>query len=227
MHAPQSILNLFLRTLAWLPLAFLLWIIAAPVLHFPIAVATQALSWFGIPQWLLDVEQGAHTFNFITTLKPASTDGTFDPNARVTTEVNALLYTFGLPLFAALTLAAAQPRWGRTLWCGYLILLPFQLLAVYATGLKQLAFNMGPIVAQQMEFGTLQRTLTAYAYQFSTLIMPPVTALVVWFFLHRQFVESFVRGDLAAPTSSVGAVLNGDSDAARTNAVTNVTRPLP
>ncbi len=193
MHAPRSILSLFLRTMAWLPLVFMLWVIAAPVLHFPIAVATQALSWLGIPHWLLDVEQGARTFNFITTLKPASADGAFDPNARVTTEVNGLLYTFGLPLFAALTLAAAQPTWQRTLWRGYLILLPFQLLGVYATGLKQIAFNMGPIVAQQMEFGIVQRTLTAYAYQFSTLIMPPVTALVVWFILHRGFVESFVR----------------------------------
>jgi len=36
----------------------------------------------------------------------------------------------------------------------------------------------------------------AYLYQFSTLIMPPVTALAVWFVLHRKFVEKFVGADV-------------------------------
>ncbi len=193
---PTTIGAFFVRVLLWLPITFLLWVICAPLLHFPIALAMHALSWIGIPQWLLDVEQGAQTFNFITSLKPPSGDDAFRANARVETVVNAMLYTFGLPLFAALTFAAWQTHMVRTLSIGYAVLLPFQLLAVYVTGLKQIAFNFGPVVAQQMEFGVVQNTLIAYTYQISTLMMPPVTALAVWLVTHRSFVEGFVRRDL-------------------------------
>jgi hypothetical protein len=200
-NPPKSIYVLFARTMLWLPLTFFLWALNAPILHFPIALATQALSWFGVPSWLMDVEQGARTFNFITSLKPPSAEAGFSASARVATEVNGLLYTFGLPLFAALTLAAAEKRWVRALWLGYLFLLPFQLLAVYATALKQIAFEFGPAVAQQMEFSTFQNTAVAYAYQFSTLIMPPVTALLAWFLTHRETVQRFVREGLPMKAS--------------------------
>ena len=193
---PASIYALFWRTLMWLPLMFFLWVLNAPIFHFPLALAMQALSWLDVPSWLMDVEQGARTFNFITSLKPPSGDTAFSASARVTTEVNGLLYTCGLPLLAALTLAAAQKRWLRALVLGYFILLPFQLIAVYATGLKQLAFDMGPIVAQQMEFSRYQNTALAFIYQYYTLIMPPVTALLAWFFTHRETVQRFVRDGL-------------------------------
>jgi hypothetical protein len=193
---PHSIYALFWRTMLWLPVMFFLWFLNAPILHFPIALVMQALSWIGVPSWLMDVEQGARTFNFITAFKPPSGDAAFSASARVTSEVNGLLYTCGLPLLAALTLAAAQKNWLRALVIGYVILLPFQLIAVYATGLKQLAFDMGPIVSQQMEFSTLQRSTLAFIYQYYTLIMPPVTALLAWFFTHRETVQRFVRDGL-------------------------------
>jgi hypothetical protein len=193
---PKSIHSLFWRTLLWLPPMFFLWVLNAPILHFPLALAVQALSWFGVPSWLMDVEQGARAFTFITSLKPASGETAFSATARVTSEVNGLLYTCGLPLLAALTLAAAQKHWLRALVVGYLILLPFQLVAVYATGLKQIAFDMGPLVAQQMEFSTLQKTALAFVYQYYTLIMPPVTAMLAWFVTHRDTVQRFVRDGL-------------------------------
>jgi hypothetical protein len=182
----------FRRAMARLPITFIYWAVMAPVLHFPIALGLALLAWLGYPNWLLDVEQTAHGFHFLTSLKPSSLDGQFNASATVSTDVNGLLYTFGLPLFAGLSLATgSKPAW-RPLIIGYLALLPFQFIAVYATGLKQVVFDLGPAVAAQVEFSTLQRTVVAYCYQFSTLIMPPVTAVVVWFLIHREFVEQFV-----------------------------------
>ena len=202
LNPPTTIYALFWRTIFWLPLMFFLWVLNAPILHFPLALAMQALSWIGVPSWLMDVEQGARTFNFITSLKPPSGEAAFSASARVTSEVNGLLYTCGLPLLAALTLAAAQKRWLRALVVGYAILLPFQLIAVYATGLKQIAFDMGPIVAQQMEFSMLQKSALAFVYQYYTLIMPPVTAMLAWFVTHRDTVQRFVRDGLPMKTKT-------------------------
>jgi hypothetical protein len=51
-------------------------------------------------------------------------------------------------------------------------------------------------VREQAEWAQWQLETIAYLYQFSTLIMPPVTALAVWFVLHRKFVEKFVGADV-------------------------------
>jgi hypothetical protein len=191
---PKSIGAFFVRCMLWFPICLAFWVIFAPVLHFPIALVMHALSWFGVPSWLLEVQQHPQTFTFVTSLRPPTSETGFNQTARVTTEVNALLYTFGLPLFAALTLASAQPKPTRALWLGYLVLLPFFIAGVYATGLKQISVGASAEVAKQLEFSTLQNTVIAYVYQFSTLIMPPVTAIAAWFFTHREFIERFARG---------------------------------
>jgi hypothetical protein len=148
------------------------------------------------------VQQHAQTFTFVTSLRPPSAQSGFSDTARVTTEVNALVYSFGLPLFAALTLSGAQPRKLRALWLGYLFILPFLIVAIYATGLKQISVGATADVARQLEFSSLQNTAIAYVYQFSTLIMPPVTAIAAWFLTHRAFVERFARGIFSNATAS-------------------------
>ena len=51
---------------------------------------------------------------------------------------------------------------------------------------------------EQSGWSPWQLEIVAYLYQFSTLIMPPVTALAVWFILHRTFVEKFIGADMLA-----------------------------
>jgi len=72
------------------------------------------------------------------------------------------------------------------------------MLAVFAVGMKQILLNTGAAVREQAAWAQWQLETIAYLYQFSTLIMPPVTALVVWFVLHRKFVEQFVGADVIA-----------------------------
>jgi hypothetical protein len=96
---------------------------------------------------------------------------------------------------ATLTLAAwDHARW-RYLWLGFLILLPFQMAAVFATGIKQMVLS-SPAVMAQVDWAPWQFETIVYLYQFSTLMMPPVTAVVVWLVLHRNFVAKFVGADV-------------------------------
>jgi hypothetical protein len=80
--------------------------------------------------------------------------------------------------------------------------LPFLIVAIYFTGLKQISVGAAPEIARQMEFSSLQNTVIAYLYQFSTLIMPPVTAIAAWFLTHREFVERFARGIFPASATT-------------------------
>jgi hypothetical protein len=187
--------------LAWLPVCFALWYFTAPLLTLPIHWLALAVAKLGFSDMIVDVEKTGNVFSFVTNLRPA-TATTFGSGktAAVVVESKALIYTYGLPLFAALTLAATGLRDGarlaKVLAIGYLVLLPFQTWGVFADALKQLAITMGPAIASQTGFSAFQREVIAFAYQFGTLILPTVIPAVVWVLTHRPFLER-MSADLA------------------------------
>lgn len=196
---PKTISRFFLRILAWVPVVFLCWYLLVPVLHWPIRWFLSGMALLGVPEFVTSVQQTLHGFEFLTNLSPGVMPGqVFRPDATVSTEVDARLYSYGTALMAALTMAAWHPERWRNLWYGWLALLPFQMLAVFAVGMKQILLNTSAAVREQAAWAQWQLETIAYLYQFSTLIMPPVTALVVWFVLHRRFVEQFVGADVIA-----------------------------
>jgi len=196
---PQTINQFFVRVLLWVAPMFLVWYALVPVLHWPIRWFLSGMALLGVPEFVTGVQQSLHGFEFLTNLAPAASAGQpFRVDAVVSTEVDARLYSYGTALMAALTLAAWHPARWKNLWYGWLWLLPFQMLAVFAVGMKQILINLGPGVRDQVEWAQWQIETIAYLYQFSTLIMPPVTALVVWLVLHRKFVEKIVGADVIA-----------------------------
>jgi hypothetical protein len=111
----------------------------------------------------------------------------------VSVEVNMLIYAFGMPLFAALTLAARQAQWWRTLAIGYAAILPFVAWGVLADFLKNIAITAPAAIASQAGFSGWQREFIAFAYQFGSLILPAVVPAVLWVLLHRAFLERLRR----------------------------------
>jgi hypothetical protein len=110
--------------------------------------------------------------------------------------VNTLLYSFGMPLFAALTLAVHDQAWKRRLVVGYLVMLPFVAWGVVAEFLKNVAITAGPAIASQAGFAPWQREAIAFAYQFGALILPAVVPAVLWVALHARFIARLRgRGD--------------------------------
>ncbi|MGC1816351.1 MAG: exosortase H-associated membrane protein [Casimicrobiaceae bacterium] len=173
-----------LRTLAWLPMAFAVWYFAAPLLLAPVAWMVRVIADVALPGLLRSIEQSASTLTFVTTLRP----GFAVEHGVVTVDVNLLLYSFGLPMFVALTLAAREPAWKRNLVIGYAVLLPFTAWGVLADFLKNVAITAGPAVASQTGFTAWQREVIAFAYQFGTLILPAVAPAVVWVTTHGRFL---------------------------------------
>jgi hypothetical protein len=133
------------------------------------------------------VEQQRAVLTFVTSLRPGSVQG---PGAgAITVDVNVLLYSYGMPMFAALTLAAREPGWWRKLAVGIVALLPVVAFGVMADCLKNVAFSAGPLVASQTGFSLAQRQVIAFAYQFGALILPTVAPAAAWVLSHRRFLE--------------------------------------
>jgi hypothetical protein len=174
------------KVLAWLPVAFVVWYFGAPLLLWPVKVILAVIAWAGLPDLVTSVEQSAAVFTFASSLKPGEGLAT---SSHITVDVDGLLYSFGMPLFAALVLAAREPRWPRTLAIGYAVQVPFVAWGVLADFLKNIAITSGPLVASQTGFSAWQREAIAFAFQFGSLILPTVVPAVAWVLTHRGFLE--------------------------------------
>jgi len=192
-----------LRVAAWLPPAFLIWYLAGPILAWPIGLVTEGALKTGFGRLMADVHQQGHLLRIGSTLKPAAASTENLARAELFVDVNVLLYSFGLPLLAALIAAARAPHPLRQLAFGYIVLAPFVSFGLVAEFLKNLAFDAGPSVAAQAGFDPLQRETIVFAYQFGSLIVPTVVPAVYWVLTHRAFLEGFTlrgsRRDARAP----------------------------
>ena len=182
-------------TLAWLPLAFAVWYLGAPILLWPAKLLAEGVLRGGFADLVRSVEGQGAVVSVLTTLKP----GQAVAGGAVSVDVNMLLYSFGLPMFAALVLAAREPRWPRTLAAGYVCLLPVVAFGVAADFLKNIAITAGPMVASQAGFSPVQRESIVFAFQFGSLILPTVVPAAAWVVTHRGFLERLRAAESARP----------------------------
>jgi hypothetical protein len=174
------------KVFAWLVPAFVVGYLAAPVLLWPVALLAKIAATAGFPDLVRDTEQSAATLTFVTLLKPG--DATSQAG-WIAVEIDMLRYAYGLPLYAALTLAAREVGWPRRLVVGYAVLIPFVAFGVLADFLRNVAITAGAMVASQTGFVAWQREAIAFAFQLGSLILPTVAPAVAWVLLHRAFVE--------------------------------------
>ena len=119
-----------LAALAWLPVTFGAWYLLGPVLLWPVRLLVQLVARVGMGDLVQAIESGGPSLAFITSLRPGEGVGT----GVVSVDVNMLVYAFGMPLFAALTIAAREAKWWRTLAIGYAVMVPFVAWGVLAAG---------------------------------------------------------------------------------------------
>jgi len=190
----DSLPRFVLRVVAWLPLTFAVWYLAAPLLVWPVALLTELITRSTF-DWVKNVEQMGPLVTFVTSLKPDEAANPSGVKAVLSVESNVLLFSFGLPMLAALILAAQEPHRVWMLLIGYAVLLPFQTFSVVADFLKNAAILAGPAVASQTNLNAWQREVIAFCYQFGTLILPTVAPAIVWVLLHRRFLERLAGRD--------------------------------
>ena len=194
-RAESSLARLIIRVFAWLPVTFAVWYVTAPILLWPAAFLAELIGRMTWSDIIRGVEQARAELTFATTLKAGSAGA---HGGEIIVGVDLLLYSFGLPLYAALVLAAKEPGWPRRLFAGYAVLMPFVAWGALADFLKSVAITMGPQIASQTGFVAWQREAIAFSYQFGALILPTVVPLVAWVVTHRALLERIRSGRGAA-----------------------------
>jgi hypothetical protein len=176
-----------LKAALWLPLCLGLWYWQAEWFNGPAAIVS---GWImqGLFPWVESVEWSQRIVSVATTLKVGSAQSPEGQYAAMVAEVNPMIYSYGLPLFAALLFAGGGAKIGRKLMLGFLALVPFQAWGICFDLLKQVAISAGPEVGMQTGFSEWQRNMIALCYQLGYLVLPSVAPVVLWLSLSRQFI---------------------------------------
>jgi hypothetical protein len=190
--ATRSLPAFLLLVAAWLVVTFFVWWLATPLLAWPVAMLSRIVARVAFGDLVQGVEQSVEMITFVTSLRPPP--GSIAAGATAVLEVpsNFRLFSFGLPLLAAMILAAREGNPLRKLALGYVSLVPVQTFSVIADFLKNLIVE--PQIASQLGLAPWQRELIAFSYQFGTLILPTVAPAIVWVLMHRRFLEGLQRG---------------------------------
>ena len=162
------------RVAAWLAPCVAAWYLLAPAHARPVAWMAREIVGAGLGRRVTLEWQGA-LVAFVTDIALPAAGGR---EALLAVEVNPLVYTYGVALFAALALASRLPL-SRAL-LGLALLLPFQAWGVAFDALVEIGVK-GPFgAASAAGFSDLQRQLLPLAYQAGALLFPGLAPVAAW-----------------------------------------------
>ena len=200
-NQPVSLKLFFALCFLWMPLAFFLWFFLRSVVTWPVS----RLSHWVIDWWLPGVvyswRQNFHHFQ-LEAIVPPPPGSPIEAGqiAIFPTDVNVLLYTYGVAVLWGLMLATPNDERSfarRLLYCliGWVVLIPFHVFSTAIDVGKQLFIDLGPAGLQMAQTHGVNLEFIALFFQFSRLVLPTLGALIIWAAFNREFIEQ-VRDSL-------------------------------
>jgi hypothetical protein len=183
---------LVLRTALWLAPCFAAWYLTARFHGIAAGEAARALVLALKPGLVSALERQGSDLVFVTTLLVHPTQG---ETGVLVTEVNPLLYTYGLPLFVALMLAARASGW--KIVAGAALLLPFQGWGIAFDFLAQVGIRAGREVSVQAGLAGWPSEAIALAYQVGSLLFPALVPVFLWGAFNRPLIAAYVSEQTA------------------------------
>jgi hypothetical protein len=201
-EGPVKLKTFLLLNVLWLPAAVFVWFAMRSVIAYPVTrLARRVLDWW-LPGVIHSSQQFYQYFKFSALVPlPPGMRAEAGQIPVVDASSDALLFTYGLAVFWGLTMAT--PGSGeyslaqrlRICIYGWLMLIPLQVFGMVVDVGKILFIDLGPAGLQMAKEHGVSLELVAYLWQLSRLVVPTLSALVVWAIFHRRFIEH-IRFDL-------------------------------
>lgn len=180
-----------LGVLIFFPLTFFVWYISASLHLAPIVLLSQTLLHWLAPDALMWMRLDQHTLVIASNFGHDVRGAIVSPPTGEDVlgfHLNPLIYSYSLPLLAALILATPGADKGMKLLWGLLLLIPTEIFSMVFSVLKTLTFDVGTAFLQQQGIGTLGVDGIALGYQIGTLLLPMIAPLIIWVALHQDFL---------------------------------------
>ena len=204
----------------WLPIAFFAWFVLRGYIIRPVIAMVAWTFGTWLPDLVTGLAQDVHNLHWVAVADLGTVPGLPGRQLEVTGQVNVLKYCYGIPVLVALSIATpvSWKRTGLQILLGVPILMAIQAFGVVGDVLKQIAFDFGALVhgglleagyaavapaaaanaqaAATAVLATHGLTATAVGgwYQFGYLILPPISAVVLWILMNRRFIERLNPG---------------------------------
>lgn len=189
--------EMFLLAALYLPLGFFLWFFMASLVVFPAARLSDWTLSLVFPRVFDSIEQIGYLLEVGTRI-PSS----IEPGALVGTQINPMIYAWGIPLIFGLVMATPLSIRQRLVQCliGFSLVILVQVWGVVWEALRDLYFILPqaePNVRQVVARLALSPTAVALCYQLGYLILPAVMPIAAWILMNRKFLEdNVIRGRL-------------------------------
>ncbi len=198
---PTSVLGrFFLSTFLWLPAAFAFWYFVAQVLLMPAVWISQWLLNLMHPGLIENVEGLARELFFVTGLTIDVPGAPAGAVGQAVISVNALVYSWNLPVLLALLFAADERFF--TYWrlvIAYIGLMPLHVWGISFDVLKTLALDSGSEIRSELAFQTWHLEVIGLGYQFGFLMLPVIGAATLWIAMNRRFILILLERPAFAP----------------------------
>lgn len=189
MDKPLS--RFMLGVLVFFPLTFFLWYVSAPFHLSPITFLTEKLLSVLTPDALMWLRLDGHTLVLASNFGHDSAGAVVSPppgDDVLGFQLNPLIYSYSLPLVAALMLATpGKDKWLNLFW-GILLVVPAEIFSMVFSVLKTLTFDVGKAFQMQQGISQSEADMIAMGYQVGTLLLPMIVPLIIWVALNRTFI---------------------------------------
>jgi len=188
-HKPLH--RFMLGVLIFFPLTFFLWYVSATYHLAPITLITGKFVSIVVPDALMWLRLDGHMLVLASNFGHDSSGMIVSPPVGddvLGFHLNPLIYSYSLPLLAALILATPSARkWSNLLW-GIVLILPTEIFSMTFSVLKTLTFDVGAAFQAQQRISPTEADVIALGYQVGTLLLPMIAPLIIWVALNRDFL---------------------------------------
>ena len=180
-----------LGVLVFFPLTFFVWYVTAAFHLAPVTLMSEGILNGIVPDALMWLRLDGHTLVVASNFGHDTAGQVVSPPVGEDVlgfHLNPLIYSYSLPLVAALMLATpGQDKWLNLLW-GILLVLPSEVFSMVFSVLKTLTFDVGYAFQVQQGISQAGADAIALGYQVGTLLLPMIVPLIVWVGLNRAFI---------------------------------------
>jgi|GEM_PF-3688618 len=193
----RAIYGFFSAVILWSIVCFIVWFLSARILNIP-------LIW--LAKWILGylsdgvidnvtmhlIGDGAQKFInqqliIHTNIPPIGTQPVYSPTSP-------LIYGYGLALFSAMTFATPkdeEKKW-RDIAIAYIVFLFVQLFGISNKAFIDFVWHAPPAISDYFPLLKAHQDILGASYQIATLVLPPVTPLVLWISFNTAYMEQLV-----------------------------------
>lgn len=185
MRPPASLAAFFVTAIASLLLLTFAWMQVSKWTSYPVSGIAHIVLDYAAKDWIRSIEKAPGTFVVDTRIAVVVPGHESRGSAELVVEADPAHYTYGLPLFIALLVAARSRHFLRKAIAGYLLLLVPQAFSMIFDVLKQIIVAGGS--PANLNIAAWQMEAIALGYQIGALLLPTVAPAVVWLRFERHF----------------------------------------